>query len=114
MKAHTLTILAILFSGPVWAQQFDDLQINTATCSLVRSGTGNREVIYKGQADIGMCFITVPTKDFYQTYSYCALSGILASKERVGCQFGYYDKEHRQVSFVANKDNICQFICIKR
>ena len=114
MKAHHLTILAVLISGSVLAQEFDELQIDNATCSLVRSGTDNHEMIYKGDVDIGMCFVIVPTTEFHKTYSYCALSGILASKGHVGCEFGYYDKGHQRVSFVSNKDNLCQFTCIKR
>jgi len=100
----------ILMAGEV----FDSLQIDSKQCNLVLNGTHNKGIVYRGKSDFGQCFITVPTIDFHKKYAFCALSGVLASKGRVMCEFGYYNKSHTRISFTSGPDELCEFICIKR
>lgn len=118
MKLKVTFAVLLLASGVATADPFDALQIDSKNCTLVHSGTDNKNAVYTGRAEIGMCFITVPTTEFSQTYSFCALSGVLALSDkangRVGCQFGYFDAKHEQVSFIGSQKNVCEFICMRK
>lgn len=111
-----LSILITLFSANSFANEptkFDILQIDNKSCSLVQSGTDNKDVIKKGESQFGMCFVNMPVSEFNKKYSYCALSGVLASKGKVQCQFGFYDREKTEISFTSGAEQTCQFSCLK-
>ncbi len=55
----------------------------------------------------------MPVSEFNKKYSYCALSGVLASKGKVQCQFGFYDREKTEISFTSGAEQTCQFSCLK-
>ena len=112
MKSHMAVLFIALLPTLATAEQFDSVQIDNHTCSLVKSGTDNHDVLFAGEAEFGKCFVTVPIATFKKTYSFCALSGVLASKGRIGCQFGYYDRTHERVAFIGNTDQVCEFVCV--
>lgn len=114
MKSQLAVVLIGLLPALCVAEPFDNLQIDNATCNLVKSGTGNRDVLFSGEAAIGKCLVTIPVATFSQSYSFCALSGVLAPKGNVGCEFSYYDEGHKNVSFIGNKNNVCEFVCIRK
>jgi len=115
MRSLAYCSIALLVCGvAVAAEQFDDVQIDNKTCNLVRAGTDNRDVVFPGNNRTGMCIVAVPAETFNHTYSSCSLSGVVAIHGHVLCQFGYYDTKHEQMSFVSDRDNTCQFTCLKR
>ena len=118
MTTKGILILAFAFtftSNTAFAAEvFESLQIDNKKCNLVLSGIGNKEIVYSGKSEFGHCFVTIPTTDFHKKYSLCALSGVIASKGKVLCEFGYYDKNHTQISFTSGPDQLCEFVCINR
>lgn len=114
MRLTAYCSLALLMWDVAAAEQFDVVQIDNATCNIVRSGTRNRDVVFPGTNEFGKCFVKISAETFNQAYSFCSLSGVLASKGSVDCHFGYYDQKHEQMSFVGNQDNVCQFVCFKK
>ena len=113
----------MLFIGPVTvnfmmpvakAEGFDNLQIDTAQCALVVSGSRNQDVVFRGEKRFEHCSISVSVDEFNKRYSYCALSGVLATKGRVLCEFGYSDRERSRVFFMSGPDQLCEFVCVRR
>ena len=116
MKVIIISCLTIL----LWAMcthaeyLFDHLQVNTDACTIVHSGTGNEDVVWRGEPIYGgLCSITVPLSEFSSKYKYCTLSGILSKSGSVMCEFGYADRQRSKVFFLGRIGNVCQFICIK-
>lgn len=96
------------------AQGFDYLQIDTKQCALVTSGSQNQDVIARGEKKFEHCSIRLPIEEFHKRYSYCALSGILATKGRVLCEFGYSDAARTRVFFMSGPDQLCEFVCVRK
>jgi len=105
---------ALSFPAIASAQGFDHLQIDTAQCALVMSGSKNQDVLARGEKRFEYCSIRMPLDEFNKRYSYCALSGVLATKGRVLCEFGYVDRERSRVFFMSGPDQLCEFVCVRK
>lgn len=108
-----LLVLAVL-SIDVCAEEFDHVQVDVKTCTLVHSGNRNKGIVYEGKLSFGHCFINVPFNEFKKTYSFCALSGVLARKGIVMCEFGFSDLSRSEVYFMSGPDVLCEFVCARR
>lgn len=107
-------IAALLLPVIAAAQGFDHVQIDVTTCALVMSGSKNLDVVARGEKRADHCSIRLPLGEFNKRYSYCALSGVLATKGRVLCEFGYADRDKTSVFFMSGPDQLCEFVCVRK
>ena len=109
-----ITYAVVIATSMATAQGFDTVQIDKTQCALVTSGSGNLDVIARGEKKFEHCAIQLPIEEFHKRYSFCALSGVLATKGRVICEFGYADNTRTRVFFMSGPDELCEFVCVRK
>ena len=118
LKPVLLLIVAAasVASCPALGQSFDSLQINdTGNCNVTRTGSLNRDIIFKGHKEYGrMCQAVVDIAVFEETYRYCALAGITGFRSGDTCSFQYYDQNQTKVEFASSPGLTCTFTCLKK
>jgi hypothetical protein len=110
MPIMTATLLCIAAATAADAP-FDHLQIDTKACALVHSGSMNKDVLWRGKNQMGLCSVKVPLAEFQKRYSVCALAGVLATKGSAMCEFGYSNKDKTEIFFLSDDKTLCEFVC---